>query len=276
MLSTKRIVILIVACLVLTMGQNVTDPGNATDTANTTDPANVTDPVPNPPSSTGSDLSTLLRNSYALNAPPVDCTAQSSVFACNATTECYWQFQTANGTTAEGCVAKQNATYDNAVTAAVEISWCYQYFPAPFITSIYFLGSLLFGGSCSGLFYHAKYFNVYTIVLDTGERVFNTNYYKTWKWNIYLFILVGSTGIMAVTTFMNWMNESSCIYIYGVFLFCAALVLPFILVPLWFLGVLIYEKLKGVVRRGVDIDDYCRPVTKVPAQDPTKCQVRMM
>lgn len=187
---------------------------------------------------------------------------------CESATMCYWN--ATNGT----CNSRVSAIVSLNADQIEPEPWCANAFPLPFIMVVYAFATVAFGFCFVCVVYLGRYYDVYSRVEDSGERVFNQFYNHTAPWIVYSVIIVIVAGILAITSWINLNIPTDCTYVFFVWLYLIVQILPFIIVPLYYLIVWILKQCGKAVEIKFILDEHVQPVTTNSLSSPNRCQVR--
>lgn len=209
--------------------------------------------------------------SYANNAS-VNCAdpyySQSDVYCAAAGRTCFW-----NQTTSQ-CMNRTGTLSTGQTSETVGVPWCYNSFPLPLIMVVYAVATIAFGFCGVAILYFARYYDVFSRVEDSGERVFNQFYNSTAPYVTYSVFVVVSAGILAVTSWINLNNPDDCTYVSFVYIYILIQVFPFVVIPLYYLGVWIITQCRKSGDLVFVLDEHISPKTSPAYEDPMSNQVR--
>lgn len=187
---------------------------------------------------------------------------------CNMTAACYWN------STMKLCVLRGAAASGKNDTVIEPVAWCAGHFPTPLIATIYMIGTFVMGFALSGVVYNALWYDVYSRVNDSGERQFNQFFMSTAPMNLYCIFIVVDCFLMYLFTFVNLVNEKSCVYVAFTYFFIIGFFVPALAIPTWYLVVWIMKKCTKPPQTDLTLDEWCVPPTESCQASPAANQVR--
>lgn len=205
-----------------------------------------------------------IANQYDTNGTS-NCSNHFNQTICDMARGCLWN--ASNNASGTGAVHNGTCEYQTQLpivnstgTAVIAKSWCYNYFPEWFSSTLYFLAMLMVGFSIAGLGYHYKYYDVYVTIID-GERLYNKYYFQTSHMNAFLASVVAVSLALFLSVLVYFQNPDACAYVpmTGIFL-VVCVGAPFIGACLY-LGWYLWEKYHKKILF-VDIEQFIRPTTK--------------
>ena len=209
--------------------------------------------------------------SYETNST-VECSgtfySQSEAHCAAAAPACFWN------TTTDGCEARRSAIRTTDTSSAVAIPWCHNAFPLPFIMVVYAIATLAFGFCAVAIVYLGRYYDVFSRVEDSGERVFNQFYNGTAPFIVYSCIIVFFSGGLAVTSWINLQDEQSCVYVVWVYMYLIVQIAPLIIIPLYYLILWIIRKCAGAGDILFDLEEHIAPKTTMATEHRHTNQIR--
>lgn len=155
------------------------------------------------------------------------------------------------------------------------IPWCSQWFPLPFTMLVYGCATVAFGFSFVGAVYLFKFHDVYSIIEENGQRMFNVYFHNTAALIIYCVCLFAASSFLAITAFINFQLPFDCNYAIAMFFYLVIQLLPVIGFPLYWLIKYILEHLGKNLEETFDLDRVVRPTTVTANEYKERCQLRM-
>jgi hypothetical protein len=209
---------------------------------------------------------------YQTNSTGIACNgtyySQSEIHCAAAQQACYWN------TTTMQCSTRRSSIRTTASSTVSSIPWCTNFIPLPLIMIIYAFATIAFGYCCVAIVYLGRYYDAFSRVEDSGERVFNQFYKKSVIPIAYSCVIVFFSGGLAVTSWINLNDEQNCQYVFWVFLYLIVQLLPALVVIVYFLVLWIIRKCGGDGDWTFDLDKHIAPVTTVLLEHPDTNQIR--
>jgi hypothetical protein len=171
---------------------------------------------------------------------------------CVSSPQCYW-----NG----GCLNRSSAVLRTDRVDAEPIPWCFEAFPLPFIMIVYACATMAFGFCFVSMCYMGYYYDIFSRVEDSGERVFNQYYNRTAPFVLYSVLIVLSAGALAVTSWINLNRASDCNYVIFVYIYLIVQIAPAVIVPLYYLISWIVRKIRKASDIVFRLDEKILPTT---------------
>lgn len=203
-------------------------------------------------------------NAVGCQAPPLSVDTAS----CNAEPRCYWDAITAS------CALRSAFSSNLTLGASLEVPWCYRTFSLPFLMSVYGLATLAFGFCLVGAGYLFRYYDVHSRLEDTGQRVFNVYYFKSSPIIIYCVAIVATSGILAVTAYINLNVPANCVYVYFVYIYLVVQLAPCVIYPVYRIVTYLLERMNKQLEARFDLDSATQPRTSTVLADPSRNQIR--
>ncbi len=219
-------------------------------------------------SAPGVAVSYLIQSSYSLNGAAPNCPTLTWA-ECNNTLQCYYN------ESLSVCTNRSTMNYNSSLGGGYKQPWCYRHFPTPIIAIIYLSATFLGGFAIAGVIYNAMWYDTYSRVNDVGERQFNQNYYSTSLTNIYCCCVVVSASLMGIFSLINFLDESSCTYVFFVYIYVIIVAIPAIGIPAYYFVRWLQMMLKGQKKTTSTVDTFCVPPTQPAIENPALNQVRM-
>jgi hypothetical protein len=209
--------------------------------------------------------------SYQTNTS-VDCSnswySADQVHCEAALAACYWN------SAANQCLPRDSAAGSTADEEAVTVPDCYNAFPLPFIMVVYAIATIAFGFSVVTIAYMGWYYDVFSRVEDSGERVFNQFFNSSAPYIVYSVLVLITSGALAATSWINLNIPEDCTYVVFVYIYLIVQLAPFVIVPLYYIILWIVRKCAKVGDILFELDDHIAPKTKAAMSDPDTNQVR--
>ena len=178
---------------------------------------------------------------------------QDSLHCAAASEACFW-----NATTAS-CEARRSAVVNSSAFTGEAFPDCYNAFPLPFIMIVYAAATIAFGFCCVVVVYFGRYYDTFSRVEDSGERVFNQYYNATSPYISYCVVVVAVSGALAVTSFINLQDPHNCAYVLFVYVYLAIQLLPLVVLLLYLPAAFIKRKCAERGSRSFQLDDHTVP-----------------
>lgn len=200
-------------------------------------------------------------NVFSSNSTLLACSGFTERSQCELTELCYWKVDYHSAEGNNTCVTKSVYYQFADVETAVDHSWCYEFFPLPFIALVFFVAAFISGVSLVGMIYCYLFYDVFSRRLKTGEIVYNQFYFRTWPIVSYCALLFTCCITLAITAWLYWLRETICAYVIFTFIFLVAVVIGIIGWPVYSLVRYIQERCFENDDSGLDLEHYIMPPT---------------
>lgn len=192
------------------------------------------------------------------------CATKLSAPVCNVTVQCFWNQTICTGKTIF-------AAESRGVVEPYLLPWCAKFFPEVLLSLVYFAAAALTGFSAVGVVYLQMHNEVFTFVAETGEIMYNRCYREAQPYIAYCALLFISCALLWMSAFVNFVNESVCVYIYFVFVVLTLMLFPIVAYPVYRLQRYCAQRRQKV--NIFDLDKFIMPET-AQAIPPLNNQVR--
>lgn len=205
----------------------------------------------------------------------IDCTKDSQLRAnavlCNSTKQCFWN------TSESLCRSKIVPWYDNRTMSRLgdlSVPSCYRAISLPLQITVYSVACAAFGVSGIGFFYMLRFRKTYSVLDDTGERMFNQFYANPWVALLYCFCLFVSSGLLGVTAYINFRDPTVCVFLLFFYVYIIVQALAVLWIFKWIIEFCMM-RFASPEKRVIEVDRFVRPTTReIQSERGRGCQLR--